>query len=84
MSGAPWSPAEVERLRALARSGLSMTEIAKRMRRNRSSVRSRVVTMKIPIARGRTRGLLIAMPSERLKFARVSASKGGGLKAKGK
>jgi hypothetical protein len=40
MSGVPWSPADDERFRALARSGLSVGEIAKQMQRNTSSVRT--------------------------------------------
>jgi hypothetical protein len=72
MSGVPWSTADDERLRALARSGLSVGEIAKQMQRNASSVRTRAVAMKIAIARDRKPSK--ASPSERLNAAKASAS----------
>jgi hypothetical protein len=53
MSGVPWSPADDERFRTLARSGLSVREIAQQMQRNTSSVRTRAISMKVTIARDR-------------------------------
>jgi hypothetical protein len=73
MSGVPWSTADDERLRALARSGLSVGEIAKQMRRNASSVRTRATAIKIAVARDR-KPPNKASPSERLNAAKASAS----------
>jgi DNA-directed RNA polymerase specialized sigma24 family protein len=53
MTFVPWSPAEDERLRKLALSGLSLTEIARQMERSKSSVRSRALKIKVAIARDR-------------------------------
>jgi hypothetical protein len=72
MSGVPWSPADDERFRTLARSGLSVGEIAKQMQRNASSVRTRAAAMKIAIARDRKPAK--ASPSQRLIAAKASAS----------
>jgi hypothetical protein len=48
-----WSPPEDERLRKLASSGESLTEIAARMDRGKSSVRARALSIGIAIARDR-------------------------------
>jgi hypothetical protein len=48
-----WSPAEDERLRKLALSGASLTEIAAQMDRGKSSVRTRALSLGIAIARDR-------------------------------
>jgi DNA-binding IclR family transcriptional regulator len=53
MSGILWSPDEDDRLRNLARSGLSVTEIAHELGRNRTSVYRRAAKLKIVIARDR-------------------------------
>jgi len=53
MSGVPWSIADDELLRKLARSGASLTEIAIQMKRGRSSVRSRASKMEVVVARER-------------------------------
>jgi hypothetical protein len=53
MTFVPWSPAEDERLRKLALSGLSLLEIATRMERSKSSIRARALKMNIAIARDR-------------------------------
>jgi hypothetical protein len=47
MTFVPWSPAEDERLRKLALSGLSLAEIARQMERSKSSVRSRALKIKV-------------------------------------
>ena len=52
MSRLPWSPAEDERLRKLALSGLSLQEIAAHMERNPASIRSRTRTLNVAVARG--------------------------------
>jgi hypothetical protein len=49
----PWSDEEDQRLRSLAKSGLSLTEIAHEMQRGVSSVRSRARKYAIAIARDR-------------------------------
>jgi hypothetical protein len=48
-----WSDEEDRRLRSLAKSGLSLTEIAQQMQRGVSSVRSRARKNAIAIARDR-------------------------------
>jgi hypothetical protein len=53
MTFVPWSPAEDEQLRKLALSGLSLSEIAARMKRTKSSVRARALKMNIAIAHDR-------------------------------
>ncbi len=53
MSGGPWSPEEDTQLRKLARSGLSLGEIAVQMERSKSSVRTRALAMNVAIARDR-------------------------------
>jgi hypothetical protein len=53
MTFVPWSPAEDEQLRKLALSGVSLSEIAARMERSKSSVRARALKMNIAIARDR-------------------------------
>jgi hypothetical protein len=50
MTFVQWSPAEDERLRKLALSGLSLAEIAGQMERSKSSVRARALKMNIAIA----------------------------------
>jgi hypothetical protein len=47
----PWSQEQVEQLRALASSGLSMAVIAMRMKRKKSVIRHRAAKLKIAIAR---------------------------------
>jgi hypothetical protein len=47
MSDEPWSIADDELLRKLARAGTSMAEIAIQMNRNKSSIRSRTSTIKV-------------------------------------
>jgi hypothetical protein len=49
----PWSDEDDQQLRSLAQSGFSLTEIAHRMRRNVSSVRSRALKITVAIARDR-------------------------------
>jgi hypothetical protein len=54
MNGAPgWSIEEDERLRAMARSGISLAEIADLMQRSKSSVRARATRLTIALARDR-------------------------------
>jgi hypothetical protein len=53
MKSIPWSLEDDERLRKLALSGLSVTEIAHELRRNRSSVHTRAAKLKIVMARDR-------------------------------
>jgi transposase-like protein len=53
MTSTPWSPEDDDRLRGLALSGLSVTEIAHELGRNRSSVYRRAASLKIVIARDR-------------------------------
>jgi hypothetical protein len=53
MSTGPWSPDEDERLRNLARSGFSLTEIALELQRRKSSVHGRATRLKIAMARDR-------------------------------
>jgi hypothetical protein len=53
MKSTPWSPEDDERLRKLARSGLSVTEIAYEIGRNRTSVSRRAAKLKIVMARDR-------------------------------
>ncbi len=52
--GKPWTAEEDDQLRKLALSGLSLLEIAARMERHKSSVRTRAVKMKIAIALARS------------------------------
>jgi hypothetical protein len=52
-SNTPWSDEENQRLRSLAKSGLSLTEIARQMQRGVSSVRSRALKIEVAIARDR-------------------------------
>jgi hypothetical protein len=47
----PWLPADDDMLRSLAMLGLSEGEIAAKVDRNKSSVRSRAAKIKIAIAR---------------------------------
>jgi hypothetical protein len=49
----PWSDEEDQYLRDLAKSGLSLTEIAHQMRRGVSSVRGRALKITVAIARDR-------------------------------
>lgn len=49
----PWSVEDDERLRNLALSGFSLTEISNQMRRGTSSVRSRALKLNIALARDR-------------------------------
>jgi hypothetical protein len=51
MSSSLWSPDEDERLRNLARSGSSLTEIAHEIQRPKSSVHVSAARLKIVIAR---------------------------------
>jgi hypothetical protein len=53
MNSNPWSPDEDERLRNLARSGFSLTEIAHEIQRSKSSVHVRAARLNIAIARDR-------------------------------
>jgi hypothetical protein len=53
MSTGPWSLDEDERLRDLARSGFSLTEIALELQRRKSSVHGRATRLKIAVARDR-------------------------------
>jgi hypothetical protein len=54
MTSAPlWSPEEVEQLRIMARSGISLAEIAYQMQRSKSSVRARATKLSIALARDR-------------------------------
>jgi hypothetical protein len=53
MTFVPWSPEEDDQLRKLALSGLSLAEIAARIERSKSSVRTRALSMNIAIARDR-------------------------------
>ena len=62
---AEWSKEDVERLRSLARSGLSSTQIAEQMHRSKASVRVRAVKLNISIARGAN-----PMQKKRLALAR--------------
>jgi hypothetical protein len=48
-----WLPADDERLRKLAVTGASLTQIAAQMERSKSSVRTRALNMGIAIARDR-------------------------------
>jgi DNA-binding IclR family transcriptional regulator len=54
MSSGSWSPDEDERLRKLARSGLSLVEIAHEIRLSKSSVHTRAAKLKIVMARDRS------------------------------
>ena len=51
MSSGSWSPDEDERLRNLARSGFSLTEIALQLQRKKSSVHGRAGKLKVALAR---------------------------------
>jgi len=87
MTGVPWSIADDELLRKLARSGASLAEIAIQMKRGKSSIRSRAFKMKVTIARERNGMTPLkisagSQPSDRLRFARAFASAGARLKAK--
>jgi hypothetical protein len=53
MKSTPWSSDEDERLRKLARSGLSLVEIADEVGRSKSAVYARAVKLNIAIARDR-------------------------------
>jgi hypothetical protein len=54
MTMAPlWSAEEDEQLRCLARSGISLAEIAQQMQRSKSSVRARATKLTIALARDR-------------------------------
>jgi IS30 family transposase len=53
MKSIPWSRDEDERLRSLARSGLSLAQIADELQRRKSSVQARAKRMKIAVARDR-------------------------------
>jgi hypothetical protein len=59
----PWSDEEDRRLRVLAKSGLSLTEIAHQMQRGVSSVRSRASKIEVAIARDRNPMQAHKMPS---------------------
>jgi DNA-binding NarL/FixJ family response regulator len=60
-----WSTEEDERLRSLARSGLSIAEIAQQMQRSKPSIRARATKLTIAIARDRN-------PQTCLKALRVA------------
>ena len=51
MSRSPWTTEEDRQLRKLAQAGLSLTEIAREVGRNQSSVRVRAIKLDIAIAR---------------------------------
>ena len=51
MSRSPWTTEEDRQLRKLAQAGLSLTEIAREVGRNQSSVRARAIKLDIAIAR---------------------------------
>ena len=51
MSSGSWSPDEDERLRKLAGSGFSLTEIAVQLQRKKSSVHGRAMKLKVALAR---------------------------------
>jgi hypothetical protein len=53
MSASLWSAEADEQLRALARSGFSLAEIAHQMQRSKSSVRARAIKLTIALARDR-------------------------------
>jgi hypothetical protein len=53
-AGKPWTAEENDQLRKLALSGLSLLEIAARMERHKSSVRTRAGKMQIAIALARS------------------------------
>jgi transposase len=53
MSGAPWSSADTEHLRSLASAGLSLVEIAARMKRSKNAVRDWAEKLNIAIAKAR-------------------------------
>ena len=79
MTSAPlWSTEEDERLRSLARTGFSLTEIAHQMKRSKSSVRARATKLTIALARDRNS---MQAPS---KPYWLNLSLGRRLKAKGK
>jgi hypothetical protein len=63
MSNGQWSTEEDKQLRDLARAGLSLAEIAQRMKRNKSSVRYRALRSDIAIARDRNAMQAPANPS---------------------
>jgi len=67
MSRSPWTTEEDRQLRKLAQAGLSLTEIAREVGRNQSSVRVRAIKLDIAIARdlnGMQRRKLRERPSE--------------------
>jgi len=67
MSHSPWTTEEDRQLRKLAQAGLSLTEIAREVGRNQSSVRVRAIKLDIAIARdlnGMQRRKLRERPSE--------------------
>jgi len=64
MSVSLWSAEADERLRALARSGLSLAEIAHQMQRSKSSVRARAIKLAIALARDRNSQQAGPAPSE--------------------
>jgi hypothetical protein len=53
MSASVWSAEADEQLRALARSGFSLAEIAHQIQRSKSSVRARAIKLTIALARDR-------------------------------
>jgi hypothetical protein len=53
MTFVPWSPANDEELRKLALSGASLAEIAEKVQRSKSAVRTRASKLNIAIARDR-------------------------------
>jgi hypothetical protein len=59
----PWSDEDDQQLRSLAKSGLSLAEIAHQMRRSKSSVRSRALKITVVIARDRNPMQLPLRPS---------------------
>jgi hypothetical protein len=61
MSAALWTTEDDERLRSLAQSGIGLSEISRRMKRAKYSVRSRASKLDIPIARDR----IVMQPSKR-------------------
>jgi IS30 family transposase len=66
MKRGQWSTEEDEQLRSLARSGLSLTEIARQMERPKSSVRYRAMQIEIAIARDRNAMKAAPSPSSGL------------------
>jgi hypothetical protein len=71
----PWTTEEDDRLRSLARSGYSLTEIAHRMGRNESSIRTRAIRIELSIARDRN--AMQVPPDHASRFVEI------GLKVKG-